>query len=153
MVESHLKTKIQAILAANPLIQQVYNYEAAEFSGDPAVTIVAQGNDGEWRSTTQNKRPYDFLVRVWVKRGETRNDQQAEDVMTDVVSSILDDFDKFYTLGTGSPGAALVLPTGYTMVRVEALKGERLYAERETTYRVADITVRCIMDVDVTLIS
>lgn len=149
----NLKTKLVAFLSANTLIQQVYDYEAVEFSGDPAVTIMPVTNEAGYRTTIHNKRIYAFKLEIWVKRGDVRTDKEAEDVLTGVVDSVLDDFDKYYTLGTGSPGAALVLPTGYSMIMVEALNGPWGYANRETLYRVAEITIRCVIDVDVTLIS
>lgn len=149
----NLKNKITAMLAANNLIQQVYDYEVSEFGGDPAVTITPSANDSDYRNTTQNRRIYAFDIRVWVKRGDPRNDKEAEDVLTELVDSIIDDFDKYYTLGTGSPGAALVLPTGYTMIKVYAMPSAWMYGERETIYRIAEIKIKCDVDVDVTLIS
>lgn len=149
----NLKSKIKAILAANTLLQEVYDYEVEEFGGDPAATIVASENESDYRTTIHNRRIYSFKINLWVKRGEQRGDQEVEAVMTDLVDSVLDDFDKYYTLGSGSPGAALVLPTGYTMVRVEAMPSRWAYAQRETFYRVAELIIRCEVDVDVTLIS
>ncbi len=149
----NLKTKIKAFLTANTLIQEVYGYEVEQFGGDPAATIVASKNEADYRTTTQNRRVYAFEVRLWVKRGAPRTDAQAEDVLTDIIDTVLDKFDKYYTLGVGSPGSALVLPAGYTMIRTEAMPAEWGYAEREMLYRFATVTVRCILDVDVTLIS
>ena len=63
------------------------------------------------------------------------------------------DFDRYYTLGEGSPGDALVLPTGYTMVKTEALPSAWFYANRETLYRGAEIIIKCHVDVDVNQIS
>lgn len=149
----NLKTKIVALLNANTLIQQIYDYEVAEFAGDPAATIVPSSNESDYRSTLHNRRIYAFTLQLWVKRGGARTDKQAEDVLTELVDSVLDDFDKYYTLGVGSPGAALVLPTGYTMVRLQAMPSAWMYSDRETLYRGTEITIKIEMDVDVTLIS
>lgn len=149
----NLKNKITAFLTANSLIQQVYSYEAEEFSGEPAATIVASANEADYRTSNYNRRSYAFKVQIWVKRGEPRTPDEAEYVTQEVVDSVMDDFDKYYTLGVGSPGAALVLPSGYTVVRVQALPVQWGYAQRETLYRVAEILVRVEVDVDVNLIS
>lgn len=148
-----LKNKIKAILAANSLIEQVYDYEAAAFTSDPVAVLTPSVNESDYRTTTANRRVYAFEMQLLVKRTEPRTDVQAEDVLTEVVDSVLDDFDKFYTLGTGSPGAALVLPPGYTIIRVQALPSTWGYVERETTYRTATILIKVEMDVDVTAIS
>lgn len=150
----NLKKKIVAILNANSLIEDVFDYEASEFTTDPCATVIASSNDSDYRTTTSNRRIYAFQVQLWVKRdGQYRDDKKAEDVLTDLVDSVLDDFDRFYTLGTGSPGAALSLPTGYTLIMVEALPSAWFYSNRQTLFRGAEITIKVHMDVDVTLIS
>lgn len=149
-----LRKKIVALLTANDLIQDVYDYEAAEFGADPCATVVASANESDYRTTINNTRVYAFNIQLWVKRsGPNRDDKTAEGILTDLVDTVLDDFDKYYTLGTGSPGAALVLPTGYTMIKLEALPSAWLYLDRETLYRGAEIRLRVHMDVDVTNIS
>ncbi len=149
----NLKNKIIAILQANTLLQQVYDFEVAEFGGDPVATVTPSANESDYRTTTANRRIYAFSVQLWVKRTNPRDDKEAEDVLTDLVDSVLDDFDRYYTLGTGSPGAALSLRTGYTMIKVEALPSAWFYSNRETLYRGAEIVIRVQLDVDVTLIS
>jgi hypothetical protein len=150
----NLRKKIKDILTANTRISAVYDYEADNFSVDPVAVVVASSNDSDYRTTTANRRVYAFSIQLWVKReGQYRDDKTAEDVLTDLVDSVIDDFDRYYTLGTGSPGSALVLPTGYTMIKVEALPSEWFYGTREALYRAATINIRCHMDVDVTLIS
>lgn len=149
-----LKNKLVAMLNANTLIQQVYDYEVAEFTADPVATVTASANESDYRTTTANRRIYAFQIMLWVKRaGDYRDDDEAEDVLTDLVDSVLDDFDRYYTLGTGSPGAALAMPTGYTMLKVEATPSAWFYSNRETLYRGAQIDLKIHIDVDVTLIS
>lgn len=149
----NLKNKIKAILQANTLIQEVYDYEVAEFGGDPAVTITPSANESDYRTTSENRRVYAFSIQLWVKRGAPRNDKSAEDALTELIDSVLDDFDKYYTLGSGSPGSALVLPTGYTMIRTHAAPSSWFYSNREALYRGAEIILKCEVDVDVQLIS
>lgn len=150
----NLRKKIVAILNANTLIKAVYDYEPGEFAGDPIATVTPSSNEGDYRTTTANRRIYAFNLTLWVQRGgEHRDDAKTEDVLTDLVDAVIDDFDKFYTLGTGSPGDALALKSGYTMVRVEAMPSAWVYLGREMHYRGAQINLRVHMDVDVTLIS
>ncbi len=149
----NLRKKIVAILDANDLIQTVYDYEVAEFAGDPCATVVASANESDYRTTTANRRFYAFSVMLWVKRGDPHSDADAENILIDLLDTVLDDFDRYYTLGTNSPGASLVLPTGYTMIKMEALPSAWVYSTRETVYRGAEINIRIQMDVDVTLIS
>lgn len=149
----NLKDKIIALLQANTLIQEVYDFEVAEFGGDPVVTVIPSANEGDYHTTSENRRVYAFSVQLLVKRTDPRSDQEAERVLTDLVDSVIDDFDKYYTLGTGSPGSALVLPTGYTMIRTHAMPSVWFYSNRETLYRGAEIIIKCELDVDVNLIS
>lgn len=147
-----LKKKIHSILQANNLLEQVFDFEAGEFAGDPVATIVSSANESNYRSTINNRRIYVFTIQLLVKRANPRTDAEAENILTDLVDSVLDDFDKYYTFGTGSPGAALSLPTGYAMIMVEALPSKWFYSQRETLYRGAEVEVRVHMDVDVTTI-
>lgn len=149
----NLKNKITALVSNNNLIQQVYDYEAEEFSGEPAATIVASGNESDYRTSNYNRHVYAFRVQIWVKRGEPRSPREAEYVTQQVVDSIMADFTKYYTLGATSPGSALVLPTGYSMVRTSAIPVQWGYAQREALYRVAEILVQAHIDVDVNLIN
>lgn len=150
----NLRKKIVAILEANNLIRKVYDYETDSFTKDPSCTIVASSSESDYRSNIHNRRIYAFTIQLWVQRGgELRSDKEAEDVLIDLMDTVVDDFDRYYTLGTGSPGAALVLPTGYTMVKVEALPSAWFYSNRNTLYRGAEIIIKCHVDVDVTLVS
>jgi hypothetical protein len=149
----HLKDKIKAILAANTLFQEVYDYEPAEFGGDPVAIVIPSANESDYRTTTENRRIYAFSVQLWVKRTDPRSPEESEKVLTDLVDSVLDDFDRYFTLGTGSPGNALTLPTGYLMIRVQALPSSWFYTQRETYYRGAEILLKIELDVDVTSIS
>jgi hypothetical protein len=149
----HLSDKIKAMVVANGQVQEVYDYEVAQFGGDPAATLTPSADRADYRTTSANRRVYAFSLMLWVKRGEPRDDKEAEDVLKDLVDSITRTFDKYYTLGSGSPGSALVLEAGYTMIRTEAVPGEWFYSNREALYRGAEITIRCHVDVDVNLIA
>lgn len=149
----NLKNKISAMLTASGLFQQVFTYEPVNFAGDPVAVILPSVNEGDYRTTAENTRIYAFSIKLLVKMGDPKDLETVEDTLTDLVDSVLDDFDRYYTLGTGSPGSALVLPTGYTMVRLYSIPSAWFYEERETTYRGAEIQMRVVMDVNVNQIS
>lgn len=149
----NLKVKIKAMLEASGLFQQVFINEPENFGGDPVAVILPSVNESDYRTTTSNRRIYAFNIQLLVKLGSPKDTETVDNTLTDLVDSVLDDFDKYYTLGTGSPGSALVFPTGYTMVRVWALPSSWFYVEREATYRGAEIQLRVEMDIDVTLIT
>lgn len=149
----NLRTKIVAMIGSINLFGAVFPYEPSQFNNDPVAVVVGSDNSSEYRTTSANRRIYTFAIQLWVKRGEPRSDQDSEEVLTDLVDKVLDMFDKYYTLGTGSPGSALVVKTGYTMIRTQALPSAWLYSERETLYRGAEIILKCEMDVDVTQIN
>lgn len=144
----NLVSKIKTILQANTLLVsgEVYDWEAEEFKGDPAVTITSSANTSDYATTTENERVFALTIRLFVDRTK-RGGQEAERVTREIVSSILDDFDKNYTL------AGLTVPTGYAMLYLEAANSNWGYFERECVYRVAEITLRAHFDVDVNLIS
>lgn len=145
-----LKNKITAIMNANALFQEVYDYEVQTFNGDPVATVQPSANESDYRSTSDNRRIYAFSLQLWVKRGGTRTDKQAEDTLTDLVDSVIDDFDRYFTLGQGSPGT-LTMPSGYLIVRVQATPSAWFYSNRETgiLYRAAEVILRVEVDVDV----
>lgn len=141
-----LSDKIKSILQANTLIQEVYDYEHERFNGDPAVTLTPSSNESDYSTTTENERVYAFKILIFVDR-TARGDTDSERIMRALVDSVLDDLDKNYTL------SGIVANTGYTMLYTEAMPSMWGYVERENIYRVAEITVRCHLDVDVTQIS
>lgn len=146
-----LKNKIVQMVTSITKIAEVYNFESSVFRGDPTATITCSGNTGDYRTTSENIRTYAYTIRLWVEQNK-RTDQQAEAVLADLQDDVLNMFDKYYTLGAGSPGTPLLPPTGYTMIRVQATPAAWFWVDRGGAYRMAEVTVRCEIDVDVTLI-
>ena len=67
--------------------------------------------------------------------------------MRDLVDTVLDDFDKDYTL-TG-----IVSETGKTVMKVEAMPSAWGYVESDGIYRCAEIIIKIHVYIDVNLIS
>jgi len=141
-----LNQKIKEILIANTALADVYDHEAEEMKGDPVALITASGNESDYYTTTENARIYAFNIRLLVDR-TARDDHEAERVLRELVDTVIDDFDKNYTL-TG-----ITNQTGKTFMNLEALPSDWGYIEGQVVYRFADITVRCKVLVDVNLIS
>ena len=129
----NLIAKIKAIMEANTLIQETYDYEIEKFEGQPAAVIVPSDNTGVFLFAAKGDNYY--------------TDKTAEIVMRELVDSVLDDFDKNWRL-TG-----LTLSTGYSMLYMEAAPSSWGYIEREMVYRMAEITLRVHLNVDTSLIS
>ena len=143
-----LLDKIVSILEANDLIQEVFEFEQQQFTGDPVAIVSPSGNEADYETTNLNERIYSFAVRLFVSRtarGDTG--KQADRVLRNLVDSVVDDIDKDYAF------VGLTVPTGHTMINVFAQPSLWGYAGAEDEYRVAEIIVRCRTRVDVTLIS
>ena len=79
---------------------------------------------------------------LFVKRTQPRTEDTAEGVMRDLVSSIIDDFDKDYIL------SGLEVPTGYTFINLFASPSAWGYGGGEDQYRVCEINLRCRVSID-----
>ena len=141
-----LLTKITSILSANTLVSEVFNYEAEQFNEDPTAIVTPSGNEGDYSTTKENERIYAFNLKLFVSRSD-RTPKEADRVLRNLVDSVLDDFDKDYYF------SGLTVPTGYTMINVFATPSSWGYSGREDEFRVAEITIKCRVSVDVTNIS
>ena len=143
--------KLKSILDANTLIQEVYGFEVEKFEGDPACVIIPSENESDYNTTEENVRIYAFAVRLYVNRTispvGTDAKTEADRKLRNLVDSVLDDFDKNYTL-TGISN-----PTGYTFINLFAMPSTWGYSGREDEFRSAELIVRCRVSVDVGAIS
>ncbi len=144
-----LLNKIVTILEANSLFQEVYNYEAQKFNGDPVAVVSPSGNESDYNTTNANERTYAYSLKLFVSRTARQGDKdkEAERVLRELIDSVMDDFDSDF----GFTG--LTVPTGYCMINVFAIPSIWGYAGAEDEYRVAEIIIRCRVSVDVTLIN
>ena len=141
-----LKDKIVSILEANDLLQEVWDYEVEKFEGDPACTVTPSGNEGDYNTNEENIRLYSFNLRLFVNR-DTRKKKKADEVLTELVDSIIDDFDKDYTF------SGIENPVGYTFINSFVMPSKWGYAGREDEYRVSELLLKCRVSVDLTAIS
>lgn len=147
---NNLSTALIDLLEDLPKIQKFYDYEATMLEGFPALTLTASGNESAYSTTTENRRVYPFVIRLYVERGSTPEaESQAELTMRDMVDSVLDRLDKNHYL----QNSQLTLPQGYTFLFMGAAPSRWGYAGRENQMRFAEVTVQLHVDVDVNLIS
>lgn len=129
-------------------IQSFYNYEASNIEGSPALTLTPSANESEYSSTSENRRVYGFVLRLYVDRPSgNSNEQTAEKAMRDLVDDVLNRLDYNHQLNN------IPATTGYTFLFMEAAPSRWGYSGREQIQRVAEINIRLHFDVDVTLIS
>lgn len=140
-------TSIKAILDANTLLQSVYDYEVSNPDGIPFATLTPSANENDYHTTTANSRVYAFTLRLFTDRGGQSTHQASENSMRSLVDSVLDDLDKNHQL------SGLTVPSGYAFLFMEAAPASWGYVGREFQMRVAEIAVRCHVEVDTTIIS
>lgn len=145
-----ISTAIMSLLTSLSGIQSFYNYEASNIQGFPALTLTPSANESEYSTTTENRRVYAFMVRLYVARGSGNDaEQTCENTMRELVDNVLDRLDKNHSLS----GITLETQTGYTFLFMSATPSQWGYAGRENEMRVAEIRFRIHFDVDTTLIS
>lgn len=143
-----LSTALINLLKTNTKIQSVYNFEASKLEGYPALTLTASANENEYSTTTENRRTYAFMVRLYVERGSSPDaENTCEATMRDLVDTVLDKIDKNYNLGT------IVTQTGYTFLWISATPSQWGYSGGANEMRVAEISIKIHYDIDTTLIS
>lgn len=144
-----ISTALFNLLKPLSKIQSFYNYEASNIDGTPALTLTPSANDSEYSTTTENKRVYAFVIRLYTVRGSGSDaESTCENTMRDMVDSVLDALDKnYYALGS-----SIASQTGYTFLSMSAAPSQWGYSGRENEMRVAEIKVKLNFYVDVTAI-
>lgn len=138
---SNIKDKIKDKLDANDKIQEVHEFPASKFNGYPAAVIVPSENESDFETTTTNQRVYAFQVKILQ---ETKNAglQGAYTALYDLIDDVLDDFDKDQSL------SGVTMPTGYTLLIVEAVPSSILPVIDLKNIIMTQITLRIRVEVD-----
>lgn len=102
-VRTSLKTKIQALST----VQQVYGYPELKPTGWPAVWVLPASMNGEFSSTTENRRVYGFDVWALFPIGQDfdkdsglSKEEYAESVVANVMEQIIDGIDTDFELSS-----------------------------------------------------
>ena len=139
--------KIKSILDANDLLQASYSFENQSPNAAPFATITPSANESDYDTTTENRRVYAFLIRLYNERGGQIEPEDAESAMREHNDSVINDLDKDFNL------SGIENPTGLTFLFMEAAPSSWGYIDEPAQYRIAEITVRCHVNVDINLIS
>ncbi len=142
-----ISTALKTVLSLSG-IQSVYDYEASNFEGYPALTLTPAANESAYSTTTENRRIYAFTARIYVERGSTnQNQSDCENTLRELVDSVLDAIDKRHT------SLSIASQTGYTFLFMHAAPSQWGYAGGANQLRVAEVLIRVEFDIDVNLIS
>lgn len=125
MIINDLKKEIVNELGKLTKVQEVSDYEKSNFKGFPAITVTCSGNENEYDTTDSNMRSYAFTLRLYeqmedVPQLDNVSDnakQRAERIMGDLVSEVLDRFDKFY-LFNNQADYMLATPSAWGYVKL-----------------------------------
>ena len=138
-----LNAKIKEILQGITEIQDVKDDPLSDFSGYPACYIVPDDSSSTYDTTIENRRTYNFTVRLFYQVGSEDTDvQNAYNAMRALVDTVLDTFDQNYTL-TG-----IDLPSGYDLLGVAALPSLWVYLE-QLNLLVAEIKISARINVEI----
>ena len=139
-----LSDRLKALMEATTLFANVYDFEASDLAGTPVCTITPSGNVSNYDTTTENRRRYAFMVRLYVERKSGNdNEKESEEAMKELCDAVVDTLDANHQL----PG--LVSQTGYTFLFMRASPSRWGYAGRENNYRVAEIEMLIDFHIDV----
>lgn len=139
-----ISDKLKELMEATTLFSNVYDFEASDLSGTPTCTITPSGNVSNYDTTTENRRRYAFVVRLYAERKSGNdNERESEEAMKELCDAVINTLDANHQL----PG--LVSQTGYTFLFMRASPSRWGYAGRENNYRVAEIEMLVDFHIDV----
>lgn len=142
-----ISDKLKSLLEETNLLQNIYDYEASDISGTPCATITPSGNQSNYDTTTENRRRYAFMVRLYVSRPTGNNaEKQSEEALKELCDAVLNKFDAAHQLPN------LVDQDGYTFLFMRATPSRWGYVGREDNFRVAEIELIVEFHVDVNVI-
>lgn len=138
-----LNAKIKEKLEGITKIQDVKDDPLSDFSGYPACYIVPTDSESNYDTTIENRRTYNFTVRIFYKVGDSDSEvQEAYNAMRELVDEVLDTFDQDYTL------SGINLPSGSDMLGVAALPSLWVYLE-QVNLLVAEIKISARINVEI----
>lgn len=137
---NNIKDTVKTKLEANNKLQEVHEFPTSKFNGYPAAVIVPSENENDFETTTTNQRVYAFQIKILqdTKIGLDK----AYITLYDLIDDVLDDFDKDQSL------AGVTMPTGYTMLIVEAVPSSIQPVIDLENIIMTQITLRVRVEVD-----
>ncbi len=145
-----LRDNIKTILDTVSSIQVVYTRPTFVFDGYPAAFIVPVSSPSEVKTTNENERIYTFRIWTFVEYDQTQVNT-AYDALMDVIDDVLDAIDAQESPELDPRPMANGINGAYTLIEVMATPGE-FVPDEETKVLAGEITVRCKVRVDLTLL-
>lgn len=147
-ISNSLKSVFEGLITGENGLQKVYDYEASDLEGFPALTLTPSANESAYSTTTENRRAYAYTARVYVERGsDSASLAASENTLRECVDKVLDAIDKRHS------SLSIEATTGYTFLFMHASPSRWGYAGAASQLRVAEVEIRVEMDIDTTLIS
>jgi uncharacterized protein (DUF2336 family) len=113
-------------------IQVAYRTDRATLDGFPAAVVSPSENEADYASTANDRRVYAFKIRVYYPFTTETEQDDADMALEEALDEMLDAFNTRGALGTACEW-------------VEPIPSVWQYEERgDSTYRVAELTLRCI---------
>lgn len=134
--------KIEDKLKTIDKIQEVHKYPVHEFDGYPAAIIAPEGQESDFETTASNQRTYVAEIKILQETKHATVDG-AYEIMLDLIDDVLDKFDSDQGL------SGVTIPTGYTMLTVEAVPSSVLPVADLENMIMTTITVRVRVEVDI----
>lgn len=145
-----LRDNIKTILDQVTSLQVVYSHPTFDFEGYPAAFIVPVSTPSEVKTTNENERIYTFRIWTFVEYDQTQVNTAYDQIM-DVIDDIIDSIDAQEDPELDTRPMANGITGAYTLIEVMATPGE-FVPDEENKLLAAEVTVRCKVRVDLTLL-
>lgn len=137
-IKAKIVTKVKTLTDYFEADGSVFTYEPeiAEVVKDPCAVIVASGNENDFASTSENRRSFAFVIRIFMERKQ-RTPEVCESTLASLVDALINAFDQDYTLG----GEVLIS---------KAVPSRWGYILADKEYRTAEVIVQGVAWYDIT---
>lgn len=146
-----LRDNLQSIISDIDGFQEVKKRPTLKFNGFPAAFIVPSGNESDFLTTNENQRIYVLKVWIFQEYDQTTADTAYDELM-DRVEDVLNAVDLQENPEVSTRTMATGLGSGVTLVAVMATPGQ-MVPDEEVKLLAAEITVRCKVTIDLTIIT
>lgn len=146
-----LRNNIRTLLDSITSIQVKYNSPTMQFDGFPASFIVPVSSPNEFQSTHENERIYTFRIWSFVEY-DVESAEAAYNNLMDVMDDVINKIDHEEDPEDATRTMANNIGSGYTLIAVMAAPGE-IVPDLETKLLAGEVTVRCKVLVDLTLLT
>lgn len=127
-------------------LQEVHATPQLDFAGYPAADVSPTGHENTYDTTSENKRIFEWVVRVFY---DTNNTTIADAIpaLETLVDNVVDLFDQENEQG-GSRIVGVNMPARYTFINIQAMPG-RWFKTTDEQLLYVELVVRIVVTVDV----